>query len=284
MNKHLRRLLLYPLAAVLPSLGLVIGLGAAAGASTAHAAPAAATAIAKAAIKDLRVGQHGTAHRAGRVAKKIDGQSVEETYNWSGYADTGSGYNEVSGSWTEPSASCGSELTLVAFWVGIDGFNSGSVEQDGTLIECYDGTPYQYSWWEMYPTNAIQVVGESVEPGDQITASVNASGTNYLLTVLDTTNPANDISTTQSCSDCANSSAEWIAEAPSGSDGIYPLTDFGTWTLTNSTVVEGSDSGVISTFSDNELIMIDSSGNIEAQPGALTIGGSSFSDTWESSS
>jgi len=284
MNKRLRRLLLYPLAAALPALGLLIGLGGAAGASTAHAAPAAATAIAKTAIKDLDIGQHGTVHRADGSSKKIDGQSVEETYNWSGYADTGSGYSEVSGSWTEPSASCGSELTLAAFWVGIDGFSSGSVEQDGTLIECYDGTPYQYSWWEMYPTNAIQVVGESVEPGDQITASVNVSGTNYLLTVLDTTDPANDISTTQSCSDCANSSAEWIAEAPSGSDGIYPLTDFGTWTLTNATVVHNSASGTISTFPYDELVMIDSSGNVEAQPGPLLVNGSWFSDTWESSS
>jgi hypothetical protein len=284
MSKHLRRLLLYPLAAVLPALGLTISLGAAPGASTTHNAPAAAIAIAKAAIKDLDVGQHGTVHRAAHLPKEIDGQSVVDTYNWSGYADTGSGYSEVSGSWTEPSASCGSELTLAVFWVGIDGYSDSTVEQDGTMIECYDGAPYQFSWWEMYPTNAIQVVGESVESGDLITASVNVSGTNYLLTVLDTTNPANDISTTQSCSDCDNSSAEWIAEAPSGSNGIYPLTDFGTWTLTNSTVVEGSASGVISTFPYDELVMIDSSGNVEAQPGPLTIDGSSFSDAWESSS
>jgi hypothetical protein len=135
----------------------------------------------------------------------------------------------------------------------------------------------------MYPTNAIQIVG-SVNSGDLITASVVASGTNYALTVTDATNQANSFNTTQSCSDCDNDSAEWIAEAPSGSSGIYPLTDFGTWTLTNSTVVEGSDSGVISTFPDDELVMIDSSGNVEAQPGSLTVGGSTFSDTWESSS
>jgi hypothetical protein len=284
MARHLRRFLLYPLAAAVPALGLMIGLSAAAGASTSHAAPAAATAIARAAIKDLHIGQHGTVHRATHLTKKIDGQSVVETYNWSGYADTGSGYNEVSGSWTEPSASCGSELTLAAFWVGIDGYNDGTVEQDGTLIECYDGTPYQYSWWEMYPSNAIQVVGESVQPGDLITASVNVDGSNYLLTVLDNQNPGNDISTWQSCSDCDNDSAEWIAEAPSGGSGIYPLTDFGTWTLTNSTVDEGSASGVISTFPYDEIVMIDTSGNVEAQPGSLTSGGSSFSDTWESSS
>ncbi|HSZ39501.1 MAG TPA: G1 family glutamic endopeptidase [Trebonia sp.] len=293
MTRRLPRFLLYPLAAALPALGLIIGLGAAAGASTVPAAttaparvtaPAGATALARAAIKDLRIGQHSTVEPAHGFARQIRGQSAEDTYNWSGYADTGSGYSEVGGSWTEPGATCGSQETLAAFWVGIDGFSSSSVEQDGTLIECYDGTPYQYSWWEMYPTNAIQVVGESVSPGDQITASVQASGTSYALSVTDSTNPANSFSTTQSCSDCANSSAEWIAEAPSGSDGIYPLTDFGSWTLNNASVAEGSSSGSISSFPDTEITMIDTSGNVEAEPGSLSDGGTAFPVTWESSS
>ena len=54
---------------------------------------------------------------------------------------------------------CTSATSLAAFWVGIDGYSSSSVEQDGTLVECYRGTAYYYTWWEMYPTNAIQVVG-----------------------------------------------------------------------------------------------------------------------------
>ena len=58
------------------------------------------------------------------------------------------------------------------FWVGIDGFTSGSVEQDGTLIECSGGRAFYFTWWEMFPTNSIQVVGSSVRPGDAISASV----------------------------------------------------------------------------------------------------------------
>src|ERR1700677_3750537 len=121
MTKHLRKLLLYPLAAVLPALGLMIGLGTAAGASTTNTASATAAAIAKAAIKDLDIGQHGTIHRATSHPKKIDGQSVVDSYNWSGYVDTGSDYSEVSGSWTEPSGSSASERALAAFRAGTAG-------------------------------------------------------------------------------------------------------------------------------------------------------------------
>jgi hypothetical protein len=66
--------------------------------------------------------------------------------------------------------SCTSQTSLAAFWVGIDGCSSSSVEQDGTLAECYGGAAYYYTWWEMYPANAIQVVGQTLRAGDSITA------------------------------------------------------------------------------------------------------------------
>ena len=280
------KFLLYPLMAVLPALGLVLGLGSAAGASAvgAPASPAAAAA-ARAAISQLTVGQHPTDQRVSTPTRQIRGQSKVDSTNWSGYADTGSLFSKLAGSWTEPSASCSRRTTaLAAFWVGIDGYSSDSVEQDGTLIECYRGVAYQYSWWEMYPTNAIQVVGGSVASGDSITASVVRSGTSYTLKVTDSTHSANSFSTTQSCSSCANSSAEWIAEAPSGSAGIYPLADFGTWTESGATVTEGTTSGVISSFTNDEITMVDSSGLVKAQPGSLNSSGNGFAVTWDRSS
>jgi hypothetical protein len=287
MEKRLRRFLLYPLVAALPALGLMIGLGTtAAGASTMSAASASAgaAATAKAAIKQLVIGEHGANHRVSGFSKKVEGLNQVESTNWSGYADTGSGFTEVNGSWTEPSVNCGSTpIALAAFWVGIDGYSSSSVEQDGTLIECYFGGVYQYSWWEMYPTNAVQVVGSSVASGDQISASVVRSGTSYALKVTDSTHPANSFTTNQTCSSCANSSAEWIAEAPSGSAGLYPLAHFSTWTLTSASVAEGTSSGTISTFPDNEITMVNNSGQVKAQPGPLNGTGTSFNVTWERS-
>jgi hypothetical protein len=231
------------------------------------------------------IGQHSSVHRVSGHASQIDGLTQVQSSNWSGYADTGSSFSQASAHWTEPSASCsGSTDSLAAFWVGIDGYSSSSVEQDGTIIECYLGSAYHYSWWEMYPTNAIQVVGSSVAAGDSITASVVRSGTSYTLNVTDSTNSANSFSTTQACSGCADTSAEWIAEAPSGSSGVYPLAQFGTWAASGSAVTEGSTAGTISSFTDDEITMVDSSGAVEAQPSALNSGGNGFSVTWERSS
>jgi hypothetical protein len=294
MTNRPPRLLRYAIAAVIPAIGLFAATAGGASASpiAAHAAtPSASTqaaALAKAAIKKLTIGQHGADQRRGVTSpSNIKGLSQVSSTNWSGYADTGSSFSKVSAKWTEPSATCSSRTTqLAAFWVGIDGYSSSSVEQDGTLIECYLGTAYQYTWWEMYPTNSVQTVGQTVAAGDSITATVTRSGTSYALAVTDSTHTADSFSTTQTCSasSCVDTSAEWIAEAPSGSSGVYPLADFHSWTASSASVTAGSTSGSISSFTDDEITMIDSSGATKALPGALNSGGTGFSVTWERAS
>jgi hypothetical protein len=287
MHRRPDRLLGTALMACVPAIGLLLAFGPAAGASTTRAASTAPSAreiaIARNFIEHLKIGQHGTNHVVAGHASKIRALTQVESTNWSGYADTGSGFSKVSAGWKEPSASCGSGTSLAAFWVGIDGYSSGSVEQDGTLIECSGGAAAYFSWWEMYPTNDVQVVGTSVSPGDQIDASVVRSGDSYTLAVKDPTHPANSFSTTQSCSDCANSSAEWIAEAPSSSSGVEPLSDFGVWKPGAAAVSTTSKSGVISSFTDDEITMVDGSGNVEAQPGKLGSNGKYFNVTWKRS-
>lgn len=283
--RRLPRFLLCSLIALLPAFGMLMGVNSAANAQSGPGNQAAqAAAFARAAIKNLNIGQHAIDQRTGG-SSRIGAQTQVQSTNWSGYADTGSNFTAAAGSWTEPSASCGFSFTpaLAAFWVGIDGYSSSSVEQDGTLIECYFGTAYQYTWWEMYPTNSIQTVGSSLASGDHISASVVRNGTSYTLAVTDSTHPANSFTTTQTCSNCANSSAEWIAEAPSSSAGVYPLANFGTWNESGATVTEGATNGVISSFTDDEITMVDSSNNVKAQPGALS-GGNAFSVRWERSS
>ncbi len=284
MQRRTPRLLAGSLIACLPIVGLLAGFGTAAGAAT---APASARAAALAQLRHLMVGQHPTNHQVGHLAR-VKGLNQVQSTNWSGYADdnsAGNTYGSVTGNWTEPAVTCSSRKTqYAAFWVGIDGYSSSSVEQDGTLAECYHGTAYYYSWWEMYPTNSIQTVGTAVHPGDSISASVVRSGTSYTLSLTDSTHPANSFSTTQTCSTCANSSAEWIAEAPSSSRGVLPLADFGTWTASGATEKTGSTSGVISSAPDDEITMVDSSGLVKAQPGPLNSSGNGFAVTWERSS
>jgi hypothetical protein len=292
MTRHPRRFLLYCLTALVPAIGMLAATVTTASAQTTTAATARpsaaeAQALAKAAIEKLAIGQHPLNHPAGVASSpgKLKGLTDVTSTNWAGYADTGSSFSKVSASWTEPSATCsGSSEQLAAFWVGIDGYSSSSVEQDGTIIECDRGQLFQFTWWEMYPTNAIQVVGETLAAGDKITSTVTRSGTSYTLTVTDATHTANSFTKTETCSNCANTSAEWIAEAPSSGSSIVPLADFGSWTASNASVTEGSTAGTISSFTDDQLTMIDSSNRTKALPGSLSSGGNSFPVTWERAS
>jgi hypothetical protein len=265
-------------------LGLLLAFSPPAGASTAsHASPRTrAIAAAIAALKQLKVGDHATNHAVGHGVK-VNGLTQVLSLNWAGYADdntAGNTYSTVTGNWSEPAVTCPRHGTqLAVFWVGIDGFTSGTVEQDGTLAQCNRGIATYFTWWEMFPTNSIQVVGSSVSPGDSISSSVVRSGSTYTLKVTDSTHPANSFSTAQTCSTCTNSSAEWIAEAPSSGNKILPLPNFGTWTETGATV----NSGVITSFPDDELTMVNNSGAVKAQPGPLNSSGNGFSVTWKRS-
>ncbi len=201
-----------------------------------------------------------------------------------GYVDdnsTGNTYRKVAGQWTEPAVTCGQEDQIVIFFVGIDGWNSSTVEQAGTFAQCYQGAAHYYSWWEMYPSNAIQVVGSTVKPGDKIAASVVRTGTSYAIKVTDSTTAGNTFSRTKTCATCANSSAEWIAEAPSNASGVLPLANFGTWTLKGAAVTAGT-AGTISSFPDSEITMVNSAMKVKAQPGPLNSTGTQFKVTWKS--
>jgi hypothetical protein len=247
---------------------------------TAASASTSSRASGFAALGDITVPR--TSHS---VDQKADVSAVTSG-NWSGYADVKSTYSTVSATWKEPKVTCSSKATqLAAFWVGIDGYTSGTVEQDGTIALCQNGEASYATWWEMYPSNSVQFVGENVSPGDKITASVVKSGSSYALSVTDSTNPSNSFHKTETCSasTCVDSSAEWIAEAPSGSSGVYPLAKFSTWKVSGSAVTGASGAGTISSYKDKEITMVDSGNKVKASPGALNQAGAAFSDTWKAS-
>jgi hypothetical protein len=293
--RRLPTLIIRCLAACIPAAGLLVAFGPAASASPGGAPSAghigndAPAQAARVALQQFLAVRHGFDHPAGGHVLGLSGQADAEgssqSTNWSGYADTGGGFSAVSGSWTQPAANCsGFQTSVTSFWVGIDGTGSSTVEQDGTVAVCLFGTAHYFSWWEMDPTNVMQLVGYSVQPGDAITAAVTRNGTSYTLTLTDSTHPADSFSTTQTCSDCDNASAEWIAEAPTVLFGVTPLADFGTWDLNDAAATSGSVSGAIPAFTGGAVTMVDSSGNVQAQPGALTSDGSAFADTWLRSS
>jgi len=205
----------------------------------------------------------------------------EQSSNWSGYAASGGSgsYNSVSASWTQPTATCNdSGDEYAAFWVGLDGFNSNSVEQTGTDSDCSGGSPDYYGWYEMYPAAPVYFT-DPVQPGDSMSASVTFSGSDtYTLVLTDNTEGWNETETIQE-SGLANSSAEVITEAPSSEFGPLPLADFGTVNFSGSTANGGS----MDAQNPTQIIMVGSSGD-QLDTTSPMDGAGDFSNTWEAQS
>ena len=147
----------------------------------------------------------------------------EESTNWSGYAATTGTYKSVSASWTQPAGTCSRGDQYAAFWVGLDGYSSSSVEQTGSEVDCIGRTAEYYAWYEMYP-NASVDYSNTVRAGDHFNASVTFSGTStFSLYIADTTQGWSH-TTMASLAGAARSSAEVIVEAPccTRSGGILP--------------------------------------------------------------
>jgi len=200
--------------------------------------------------------------------------SQSTSSNWSGYSAINGHYTSVSAQWKQPTASCTSQTTYSSFWVGLDGDGSNSVEQTGTSADCSGGSPRYYAWYEMYPKFPVNL-SIAIRPGDSITGSVTTNGNGrFTLTIRDTTT-GGSFTTTQTLKRAKLASAEAIAEAPSSSGGVLPLTNFGTASFSAVTV----NGAAIGTFNPDRIDMV-SGGVTKAQTSALS-GGTSFSVAWK---
>jgi hypothetical protein len=194
--------------------------------------------------------------------------------NWSGYAvAAGPGsVNTVSATWVVPAVT-GRGTAYSSTWVGIDGFNSSTVEQIGTDSDLYNGVPRYYAWYELYPSVSVEL-GLLVQPGDTIAAQVSYSSSHFTLQVSD---GAQSFSITKSAPGAQRSSAEWVEEAPSSSSGILPLANFGTVSFSKAQTTIGTTTGAIdnSTWSNKttSINMVSRTGATEAATGPLTDSG-----------
>jgi hypothetical protein len=215
--------------------------------------------------------------------------TAADSFNWSGYADTDSttgSFTRVAGSWVVPKVSCTTEDRILSAWVGLDGWTSSTVEQDGTLSWCFQNVALYYTWYEMYPAGTI-VVGSAAHAGDHISASVSRSGTSYTLKLTDSTTSGQNLSVTKTCAaaTCVDTSAEWIAERSDYSTtGLIPLVPYGAWKLTSGSVKRGSTTGTIASFTPYDVTMIDSTQTYNLSTvSALSSGNTTFTTTWKDS-
>jgi len=213
--------------------------------------------------------------------------------NWGGFAvkSTAKTVTDVKGSWIVPKiqGSCPSKWEAASFWVGIDGYGSGSVEQTGTDSDCYQGHMQYYAWYEFYPHPSHNIGTMKITPGDTIFAEVSWVSGNFTATIKDVTTGQSHTAT--SPVKAQRLSAEWIVEAPY-SGGTLPLTNFGSAkfgydntsvnqtcdaTISTTTGTMGSFSGLIS------ITMVNNAGTKnKAVPSAVSTDGTSFGVTWKS--
>ena len=211
--------------------------------------------------------------------------------NWAGYSVPGApgSVKEVRGSWIVPTTSCDSVPTLAAYWVGIDGFNSSTVEQTGILTGCFGGVPVYAAWYEFYPAPLTTFSNIAVFPGDNISASVSYDGLSgkFTAAIADLTQGTSN-STTQAVLGASRSSAEWIVERPSICLFVctpVPLSNFTLVSLgsnytevsqTNNATIAGKQ-GDIGDFANWAITMVSMpNGPALSQPTSLTPDGTSF--------
>jgi hypothetical protein len=216
---------------------------------------------------------------------------VQYANNWSGYVATGSGFSNVTGSWTVPAIVCSSTDSHLFEWVGIDGRTDNTVEQDGINADCLSGVPHYGAWYEMDGDDAVNqgwsvalsTSSYPVQPGDAMTGAVSVTGSNWTLALSDATQGWS-FSIPITWSGPQQATAEWIVERPGlwGQPALPCLSDFGTATFTGASATDAAGSGPISSFANEPVYMFDGN-TMLAAPGQLDPTGQSFSDSWEAS-
>jgi Peptidase A4 family len=206
----------------------------------------------------------------------------------------------VSGSWVVPTVTgSGSGTTYSAVWVGIDGYSDSTVEQLGTEQDVENGKAVYQAWWEMYSSGDGQpeqvISGMTIKPGDSISASVQYlnSGTHsgqFELSITDSTESETfttyETSSAVQSPTASRSSAEWIIEAPTVGSGVAALANFGSVTFTNASATIDGVTGPIndSAWQSQAINIATSSGTLQDTTSELTDSGTSFVETFDSTS
>jgi hypothetical protein len=227
--------------------------------------------------------------------KTEHGDGTSTSTNWSGYAVTGTGFTSAEASWIVPAAVCSGvkKDQYAAFWVGIDGYDSNSVEQTGTDSDCVGTTPTYYAWYEFYPNPSFEITSVPVSPGNVMTASVTYNSSGFTVTIVNSTT-GRTFTRTHAVPSAKRTSAEWIVEAPccAARDGILPLSDFGTsvfgldYTKIAATnyATSSANSGPIGSFGAANIEQITKTGTASSPQtstcSTLSSDGTSFSCTW----
>jgi hypothetical protein len=245
------------------------------------------------------------------LASPAASAAISISSNWAGYAavppaHSSSRFRKVSGTWTEPAATCtAGRETYSAAWVGLGGFNSSSkaLEQIGTDADCArTGTAVYYAWFELVPAAPVDLKLQ-IHAGDHMSASVAVSDHRVTLRIHDLSTGVTYLTTRHMASPDVTS-ADWIVEAPSvcvneNDCQTLPLSDFTTLRFTTASATIGSHSSALDgpDWVLTELALEQGTGerrgpealahlqhataSITATPSAVENAGGAFSVVWQ---
>jgi hypothetical protein len=199
-----------------------------------------------------------------RAQTKVGAVANQGSFNWSGYVADDGGYTSVSSNWIQPTVTCSSK-GIVSFWIGLDGWTNGTVEQTGTGADCRTGKPQYYAWWQTFPANSQQTYAVTVLPGDSITSTVSFADGQYTLVLTDNTQAWTKTTVAAAPVGSANASAEIVAEAASVNKVVSVLPDFGSATFTDSEI----DGSAVADAGAAAVNMVNSSGSVIAATDAV---------------
>ncbi len=225
------------------------------------------------------------------------GFNTNTSSNWFGYQQGaleqgGKLFTSITGSWTVPTATqhTSDQAEDSADWVGIGG---GCVDAscdigDETLIQtgteqdvASDGSASYDAWYELIPAPEIEIGGMTVEPGDQMQASISQNEPEVWDITLQDVTRDESYSTTVPYSSSMDT-AEWIEETPLeiGTDAGFAALPNLTDPAFNSATVNGANPGLTTS---EEIQLTDSDGDVIGTPSAPDSTGNGFSEcTWTS--
>jgi hypothetical protein len=178
----------------------------------------------------------GAALNGGRLIPVAPGTRIPGTHpdtgtivgstNWSGYAQTpptGTGYRAIKAKFKVPTVTTGPGNQYSSDWVGIGGFNTGDLVQDGIEANNLNGTAQYRAWTEILPAPEVPL-SLVVHPGDVMKAIVKETSANtWVMKVKNLTTGASGSRTVTYAS--THTSAEVIHERPTVCNPACSLAD-----------------------------------------------------------
>ena len=208
--------------------------------------------------------------------------------NWSGYVTPvkAGAYKSTSTTFTVPaSITCTGTDTASSFWAGLDGYDDGTVEQDGVEVDCTGGQPSMFAWVETYPAPEEEIVSSDtqepapVAPGDVVVSTITEDSSSVYTFSMDDETQGWTVDAEQAMpsgytgegqtSEVITEATTECTSASASSCSIMPLTNFGNVAYTSATY----NSGTAYTSSNTTPIELVQSGGVGDTVGALGAGG-----------